>query len=192
MYRWVSAALRKHIVNNFDINPAELDGALKGTVDELLAQVHLVAREKKKINIRTLFGHPAASSPEFLVGLLRAGHVLVFERLFADLTKLPLETAQKFIYGPGGEAFAIAAKALEMPEEHFQTIFLLSRRARLDGKNVSAKEMTRALAVFQRVALDSAKHVLKRWTDEPGYLPFLKHFTLEQFEDLEAATVRTS
>ena len=192
MYRWVSAALRKHIVNNFDIDLAKLDGAIKGTVDELLAQVQLVAREKKKINIRTLFGHPAAASPEFLVGLLHAGHVLVFERLFADQTKLPLETAQKFIYGPGGEAFAIAAKALEMPEEHFQTIFLLSRRARLDGKTVSAKEMTRALGVFQRVAIDSAKHILKRWHDEPGFLPFLKHFTLEQFDDLEAATGRTS
>ncbi len=192
MYRWVSAALRKHIVNNFDIDPAKLDDALKGTVDELLAQVQLAAREKKKINVKTLFKYSAATNPEFLVGLLRAGYIPVFERLFADLTKLPLETAQKFIYGPGGEAFAIAAKALAMPEEHFQTIFLLSRRARLDGKTVSAKEMTRALGVFQRVALDSAKHVLKRWHDEPGYLPFLKHFTLEQFDDLEAATARTS
>ena len=184
MYRWVSAALRKHIVNNFDIDPAKLDDALKGTVEELLAQVQLAAREKKKINIQKLFKYSAASSPEFLVGLLRAGHIPVFERLFADLTKLPLETAQKFIYGPGGEAFAIAAKALEMSEDHFQTIFLLGRRARLDDKTVRAKEMLRALGVFQHVPVDSAKRVLQRWRDEPSYLPFLKQFSLEQFKNL--------
>jgi uncharacterized protein (DUF2336 family) len=192
MYRWVSAALRKHILNNFDVDPSILDDTLKGALSDLHTQIQIAEREKKEINIRALLNDPAAHSPEFLITLLREGQVILFERLFADLIELPLEATQKFIYGAGGEAFAIAAKALGMSQDQFKTIFMLSQRARSNNEEVNLKEAKRALGVFQRVPTDVAKHVLERWRVDPGYLAFLKHFPLEQFENLAAADTRAA
>ena len=192
MYRWVSAALRTHILNNFDVDPSVLDETLKGALGDLHKQIQMAEREKKEINIRTLLKDPTAHSPEFLITLLREGQVILFERLFADLIELPLEATQKFIYGAGGEAFAIAAKALGMSRDQFKTIFLLSRRARSNNREVNSEEAKRAIGVFQRVPTDAAKNVLERWSIDPGYLAFLKHFPLEQFENLAGADTRAT
>ncbi|MDJ0951539.1 MAG: DUF2336 domain-containing protein [Alphaproteobacteria bacterium] len=184
MYRWVSAALRKHIVSNFDIDPSALDQTLEEALSSLLTKIQIAERDKKDINIRKLLQDPNARKPEFLIALLRSGQVIFFEKLFSELTKLPHEATQKFIYGAGGEAFAIAAKALGMAETHFKTLFMLSRRARTGQKLVNSQHAKRAVSVFRRTPADGAKRVVERWRIDPTYLPFLKHFPLEQFENL--------
>ena len=186
MYRWVSASLRLHILQNFDIDPKVLDAGMQGSVESLITEVRARAGDgKRPVALAELLEHAAAKEPEFLVELLRDGEIPLFEGLFAEITGLGLETATRFIYQAGGEALAIACKAIDMPEPRFASIFLLSRQARPGNKLVDPKEVPRALSVFRRVAPDTAKAVLRRWRHDPDYLSLLQYFPIEQFATLE-------
>ena len=128
---------------------------------------------------------PKSSNPLFLIALLKDGKVLEFEGLFAEHAGLPLETARHFIYGHDGEPFAIACKGIGMLKASFMTIFTLTRRARSGSRPIDPARFERATGVFDRVPHDIARGILERWHNDPDYLPLLKHFPLEQFENLE-------
>lgn len=186
MYRWVSANLRLHILQHFDVDPTILDDGTRATVDDLIAEVRArAADDKRPIALVELLEHAAAKEPEFLVELLRDGEIPLFEGLFAEITGLGLKTATRFIYQAGGEALAIVCKAIDMPEPRFASVFVLSRQGRPGNKSVDPKEVPRALAVFRRVAPDTAKAVLRRWRHDPDYLSLLQFFPIEQFATLE-------
>ena len=191
MYRWVSAALRKHILENFDVDQQALDASIDDTLDSLMSEIRARARKgNRPVVLAEVLAHANAVSPEFLIELLREGQVSLFEGVFAELTGLSLKAARRFIYQPGGEAFAVACKGARVPKSQFASIFVLSRRARPGDKSVNSGEVPRALSVFDRVPQDVAEAILLRWRYDPEYLSLIKAFPLEQFDTLESPPVR--
>ena len=138
MYWWVSAALRKHIVENFDVDPTELDDTLEDTVKQAIGKA-AADRDKAQtpMDLADRLAESDEITPRLLVQILRQGEVPLFEALFAKLTGLRLRLVRRMLFEPGGEALAIACKAVDIDKPTFASLFLLSRKAWSDEEVVN-------------------------------------------------------
>jgi hypothetical protein len=177
MYWWVSAALRTHILERFDLDPTALDEAITRTVESAIdddAQVHKAAELARRL-------HDAkAIDSKLLVKSLRKGEVSLFEALFAQLVELPAQLVRRFIFEPGGESLAIASRAVDIDKGDFASIFLLSRAARPGEKLVDPTELSRVIAFYDRVRPDAARLVVRRWRLNPAYVEAIERVTPPQ------------
>jgi uncharacterized protein (DUF2336 family) len=173
MYLWVSAALRSHILEHFDVEASHLDDQLENIAvtkargpgegragPEPAKPADVLADrlvEQRKV------------TPDFLVQVLRQGEVPLFEGLFGKLSGLKAPRLQSVLYDSGGEGLAIACRAMEMPKPTFATIFLLSRRGRTGKQIVNPRELSRALMLFDKMSPGTAAEVMKSWRRDWNY-----------------------
>lgn len=172
MYWWVSAALREHILQNFKIDPDELDGTLQQTVKEVVA-------DSRRVAVPDSGGHDAlaehfyrngAITPRFLIQVLREGEISLLETLFAKFTGLNPKLVKQVLYEPGGRGLAIACKAVGVEKSDFASIFLLSRQGRTGDKVVDPRELTTVLAFYDTLLQTGAVAIIDRWRLDPDYL----------------------
>lgn len=167
MYWWVSAALRTHILERYQLDETALDEAITRTVESAIdddAQVRKAAELARRLKAAK------AIDAKLMVRTLRKGEVNLFEAMFAELIEVPPHLVRRFVYEPGGETLAIACRAIEIDKGDFASIFLLSRAARPGEKLVDPTELSRVIAFYDRVRPDAAKVVLRRWRLNPAYL----------------------
>ena len=173
MYWWVSAALRKHIANNFDIDSAELDNRIVGAVKDLIGD----DGDEIHDGIDALVDKVAESekiTPQLLIKTLRHGQIALFEAMLAKLVGLRKQLIRRFIFESGGEALAIACKSAEIYKADFASIFLLSRGSRPGEKVVDPGELSKAVMFFDRLRIETARKVVERWHLDPNYLNALR------------------
>lgn len=170
LYWWVAAALRLKILENFDIHPSDLDGAMEATVNALHeeeegeaadARIHSPPRELAKAIVKR-----EKVTGDYLIKVLRRGEIPLFEALFSELSGLESPHLQRILYDNGGENLAVAAKALKLPKQIFATIFMLTRG---NGGTVKPRELSRATKVFDSVSLENASEILQTWQRDSGY-----------------------
>jgi uncharacterized protein (DUF2336 family) len=176
MYLWVSAALRSHILENFDIDPSQIDdhledGAIARGPGPRQGEPREAEPEKERpaeILARRLTAQRKVT-PDFLVQVLRQGEVPLFEALFGELSGLKAPRLQNVLYDSGGEGLAIACRGMAMPKPTFATIFLLSRRGHTGKNIVDPRELSRALLLFDKVSQSAAAEVMKGWRRDWKY-----------------------
>lgn len=163
MYAWVSVALRRHIVRNFDVDPTLLDAAIRDSLESTNGD-HATTRAKGSgpERIAAALLENRGDDPSVLLNLLRAGEVGLFEATFARLTGLKPILARRTIYEPGGKALAIACRASDIAKPIFAAIFLLARQARPGDKTVDPKELQTALAFFDSLDEGAARATLTK------------------------------
>lgn len=181
MYWWVSAALRHHILDQFDIDPATLDDAVEDAVGKLLpnaarpdpgAPLHLKQAAERLIRTKGL-------TPNLLSDLLRTKQTALFEVLLARQTGLRLTFLRRLLYQPGGEALTITLRAIGIEKPDFASIFLWSRQARRGDKSVDPHELQRVLTLFDRIQPQTANGILRRWQRDPDYLKAIRMLETE-------------
>lgn len=191
MYWWVSAALRKHIVEEYKIDPTELDQKIESTIKDLLGEPRDAVEEEvgsdgeiidtgtiaRASRLARKLADTNAITPALLLQTLRKGEVRMFEGMFAQVSGLRTNLVRRLIYEPGGEGLAIACKAIDMSKPDFGSLFLLSRAARPGDKTVDPTEVARVMKFYDRIRADTAKKVLDRWKLDPDYL-----FAIQQVE----------
>ncbi len=173
MYLWVSAALRTHILDNFDIDPTKLDDELEGLADAMVGDPdqHQAGAEGKR-PAAVLAKHLVEADEitwNLLIQVLRQGEVPLFEALFGELSGLVPERVHKVLYESGGEGLAIACRALDMPKTTFATTYLLSRRAESGRRVTDPRALSRALLMFDKIDPHAAREVLKNWRRNEPY-----------------------
>jgi uncharacterized protein (DUF2336 family) len=168
MYWWVSAALRKFIVENFAVDPATIDDELEGAVTTL-AEAPAETQPRKAQLLAERLAQLGEISSATLVETLRHGEVALFEAMFARLAGLRLTLVRRLLFEPGGEGLAIACKALGIDTASFASIFVLSRKARHE-RAIEPGEATRVIGFYHRLNLQSATQLLKKWQRERDYL----------------------
>ncbi len=173
MYLWVSAALRSHILENFDVDPTTLDDKLEGVADAIAgdAQQHGAARETAR-PAAVLARHLGATNEitwDLLIQVLRQGEIALFEALFGEMSGLRPERVSRVLYESGGEGLAIACRALDMPKTTFATTYLLSRRGKAGSRVTDPRALARALAMFDKIDPQTAQEVLKSWRRNEDY-----------------------
>lgn len=177
MYWWVSAALREHIVRNFDVDPNEIDSTMEAIVQTVGAEdsgEKQSATERLAENMLKTEG----SDHETLVRLLRQGEISLFEAVLGQMTNLRDNLVRRLIYEPGGEGLAIACRALDVDKAIFGSIFVLSRKARPDDSRETEKEARRILDFYGQIAPEAAQRILDRWRRNPDYLDLLRQVAL--------------
>lgn len=114
MFWYVSAAMRQAILERFAVDPSELD--------QVLAEI-LVDHEAKAAK-RTAKSNWGMGEVNALIGKIKAGDVAGFTAALGQLIGVEAKVAAKIVGDTGGEALAIACKALGADRSQFTTIFL--------------------------------------------------------------------
>jgi len=186
MYWWVSAALRKHIVEHYRIDEAELDDKIQDTIHDILVgdgsgpgMIDSTPLRKSQ-ELAEKLQKAQAITPQLLIQTLRQREVILFEDLLSQRTGLRTNLIRRFVFEPGGEGLAIACRAVDISKADFASIFLLSRSARPGDKVVDPNEVSRVLNFFDRIKTDTALKVVKRWQFDPNFLFAMKQVNTEQ------------
>ena len=174
LYWLVSAALRRRILEKFQIEPSELDAQLESAVDSLVKEdASRPAQEPaadKAAQVARRLAENNALTPTMMVQVLRQGEVTLFEAMFAELTGLRVGLVRKILYQEGGEGLAVAARSLLIEKPTFASLFLLSRRARPGDQTVDPLELSRALAFYDDLDVEQARRIVRRWRSDPQFL----------------------
>lgn len=184
MYWWVSAALRKHIVEHYRIDEAELDDKIQDAIHDILGGEGEIDNTplRKSEELAEKLKIAEAIDSQLLIQTLRQGEVVLFEDLLSQLSGLRTNLIRRLIFEPGGEGLAIVCKASNIDKPDFASIFLLSRSARPGDKTVDPNELSRVLSFFDRIEPETAQKVVKRWHLDPNFL-----FALKQVQENKRA-----
>lgn len=168
---WVSAALRQHILDNFDLPASKIDDILEAAAS---SEAHAISDGSRRMSRVEELAAELARSGEISLGLLvralKAGEVNLFVALFKVMSGLRENLIRRFINEPGGEGLAIACKALEMGEEDFEMVFVLTRKFRNTSHKTGKREKRNVLSLFQRMTVRCANDVVLRWRRDVSYL----------------------
>jgi len=171
---WVSAALRKVIIDRFDFDPNEIDAmleqiALSGDLEHDQADQEMPAVERLAEELSAAGRNDA----DLMISALQNGEVSLFVTLFARASGMREILVRRMLFEPGGEGLAIACKALGLAREDFSVIFLFSRKARPVPPAVLRDEHQAVLELYDRMTQDACQTVLARWRRDHNYLKAL-------------------
>ena len=184
MCNWVSAALRMHIVENFDIDIHDLDDEIAQTVGEITKTEGEQPDDDDAVDtaaqklIDKLYD-AGELSPRFAVKSLSQGQITLFELSVAKLTGLRIRLTRRIIYEPGGEGLAVACRAIGVDRAVFVSMYRLTRKSRPKLDEPTEEDIRRLVEFYDRISADDAQLVLRKWLRNPDYLAALR----ELFED---------
>ena len=169
MFLWVSAALRSHIISQFQLDDASVDALLEQTALEQSEKVKVAAdadtdSERLACEMET----HRMLEPQLLVKAMAQGEINLFVGMFAQAARLRTRLVKRILFEPGGDGLAIACKGIGLDYKTFAQIFTLSRAARPHRSDIKA-ETERAAAVFSRLSQTQAERFLHRWRLDPDF-----------------------
>jgi uncharacterized protein (DUF2336 family) len=183
MFWWVSAALRRHILQNFEIDELDLNEKLiAATKTEYKYDVAKNSSHADKLIAE--LAERNELTDKFLVQTLRGKQVRLFITGLAYKAMLPYLTISRFIYDPNAEAMAVVLKALEFDRNAFSAVFLLTRNITDSSK---AKKATRPEEVgimmkfYDKLSEKNAKSTLRSWQLEKDFLDIVEE--LDEYLD---------
>jgi uncharacterized protein (DUF2336 family) len=189
MVLWILAALRQHILDRFDVDLTDLDDGIEAAADDMSERLS-VERERRHGDCSAELARALAAAgkltPGRLIRAMRQGEVSLFIAMLAHLTGLRLPLVRRLLFEPGGEGLVVACRALGFDKTIVASIFLLCRRARPGDWAADPRELSRVLALFDRVQPAAAHAVLARWRRDPDFLYAIK--TVEEAK-VDAAAV---
>lgn len=171
MYWWVSAAVRQHIVENFRVDPTEIDNSIEDVVENQI-ETDATSSDKPSKAARAAreIDKQGKLTEEFLVNLLKDGEVSLFEASFARATEMPIKLVRRMLYEPGGEGLAMACKAGGFSAEMFTSLYRLTRNASTGQEPIDEREMVRLTDFYDCMRAASVQALVKRWNRDPDFL----------------------
>jgi uncharacterized protein (DUF2336 family) len=174
MFWWVSAALRRHILENFEIDAHQLDLEIESSAREHLQDINVP--EFGETHADRLAAHLAAKNElneKLLVQSLKSRQIRLFLAGLSIKSGLDTQSLGRFIHSKNTEAMAIICKALNFDRNSFSAIFLLTRRggaATTENKTaLSPDEIEAAMGFFDKLEAATAERVLEYWKLDTGY-----------------------
>ena len=171
MYFWVSAALRHFIVENYAVDPVELDLTIATIAQQAAAHAPTPATpDEPAVNLARQLDARSDLTPDIIVETLRRGETPLFEAMLGQRIGLKPILARKLIYGSSGEGLVAACRAAGIDRTNFVNLFMLLQRARNDPMTRDPYLMSRSLELFDRLNPETAKKLVERWQINPEYL----------------------
>lgn len=170
MFWWVSAALRSHIMLNYEAAEHELDEAIEEATKRALVD-HSPADgiENRAHRLVNRLLQSGDLTVPFLVQALRQQRVPVFIAGLAELGGIAYRTVARIFSDPGGECLAVLCKAIGIERADFTTIFLLLEQAQATRNAMDPGILKRNLDLFDAVKRDNAKAALGYWQRDAEY-----------------------
>ena len=171
LYWWVSQDLRRYMLKRFGMVSGQIEESLARTIEELLGDHDLEKNnDEVMIQVADWLNQCQAISTNILPQVLRLGHFRLFNILLSRLAGLDVPVIDLIVAGTGGRALAVLCRALDIDKAGFVSIFLLSRGARPGDQIVHPRELSHALAAFDRLSIRLAQDLLATWQKDPSYL----------------------
>jgi uncharacterized protein (DUF2336 family) len=174
MYAWVSAALRQYILQNFEVDEDDLDDTVADAMVEAGAQETRTEPDQAARRLVDKLHEAGELTTGFLIKALRQSEITLFELGFAKLCGLRPILMRRIVYEPGGEALAIACRAIGIDRAVFQTVYKLTRQARGQDCIIPDEELVELKNYFDGLNRAGAGLVLRKWQRNPDYLHALK------------------
>ena len=170
LYWWVSQDLRRYALKRFGISTGQVDSALAATIDQLLGYYELEkANDQAMMQVADWLNERQAISATILPQVLRLGHFRLFNILLSRLADLPLSLVDTIVTETGGRGLAVLCRAINIEKPSFVSMFLLSRGARGGEQIVHPRELSYALAAFDRLTQKNSQDMLHSWKKDPSY-----------------------
>jgi uncharacterized protein (DUF2336 family) len=179
MYWWVSAAMRKRIVTEFDVDEIVFDNVLQKATEEALAVK--VDSDNTIAKAQQLVRRMHASEEltvDFLLQSLRQQRIPVFVAGIAELSKIDYETSWQVFSDKNCESLAIMARSIGVSKSDFTTMYLLLTKARDGSETRPTSELNTILKLFDSVTESNAKGALQFWQQNKSY-----QMAIEELED---------
>ena len=174
LYWWLEQDLRRYVLKRFGVTSGQIDQALSTTLGEFLDH-H--AQEKYNDTVMTQVAdwmdQHQAITVQVLPQVLRMGHFRLFNILISRMAHLTLSLIDTIMSETGGRGLASICRAIGIDKPNFVSLFLLSRGGRPGEQIVHPRELSYALAAFDRMSPSVAKALLHSWSANPEY--FSKH-----------------
>jgi hypothetical protein len=171
LYWWVAQDLRRYMLKRFGMISGQIDEALARTIEDLLDDHALEKNnDETMMQVADWLTQCQAVSTRLLPQVLRLGHFRLFNILLGRMANLDLPIVDLVVAGTGGRALAVLCRALDIEKANFVSIFLLSRGARPGDQVVHPRELSHALAAFDRMTVKLAQDLLDSWRKDPSYL----------------------
>lgn len=170
LYWWVSAALRKYILDRFDLDEDVLEAALRRANESV--QVDLDRAEGAYAAAERLVRRMAETNDltiAFVTNALRQRRLPVFVAGLAYLSRTDFRTAWQIFSDPGQESLAILCRAVGMEKQQFTTVYLLVYGLRHGGRPQSTAVVKRVTDLFEAVSPDKARKALRYWRQDNAY-----------------------
>ncbi len=170
MYWWVSAALRRKIVLEFNLDSSMIDDMLEmatksaiqshDSTDSVMRTALKLARELASKNKLTI---------TFLRQCLRQEKVNLFVAGLSEMTGLDVKILWRAMRERTGESLAIIAKSLEIDRDSFASIFLLIIQSRSGGKARTTGLVNSILSLYDEIKVINAKVAVRHWQRDFGF-----------------------
>jgi uncharacterized protein (DUF2336 family) len=170
LYWWVEQGLRRYVLKRFGITSGQIDQALATTITAFLKDhAHQRTDDSVMLQVADWMQDHEAMSVQILPQVLRMGHFRLFNIMLARLSKLSLALIDTIVQETGGRGLAAICRAIGVDKPGFVSLFLLSRGGRLGEQIVHPRELSHALATFDRMNEATAKDLLHSWSVNPDY-----------------------
>ncbi len=171
LYWWVSQDLRRYTMKRFGLAAGQVDLSLAKTIEDMLGYHELEKNNDKiMVQVANWLDEREVISVRILPQVLRLGHFRLFNIVLARLTNLDLSLIDSIIAEAGGRGLAVICRALGVDKAGFVSFFLLSRGARDGDHVVHPRELSFALAAYDKLSVNLAYDLLRSWQQNPGYL----------------------
>ncbi len=170
MYWWVSAALRRKIVLEFNLDSSMVDDMLEmatksalqhhNSTDGVMRTALKLAKELARKNQLTII---------FLRQCLRQEKVNLFVAGLSEMTGLDVKIIWRAMRERTGESLAIIAKSLEIDRDSFASIFLLVIQSRTGGKARTTGLVNSILSLYDEIKVINAKVAVRHWQRDFGF-----------------------
>jgi len=174
MFWWVSAALRKHIIDNFEIDRNMLDRQIHDSALALIEDD--TVPDFGETHADRLAAHLEARNDlteRTLVQTLKSNQIRLFLAGMAIKSGLDANRLGDFLHHRNAEAMAVVCKALSFDRNSFSAIYLLTRRGGAIADNgratISPAEIEKVMKFYDKLKAAKAQMVLEHWRMNTGY-----------------------
>ncbi|MDE2028980.1 MAG: DUF2336 domain-containing protein [Alphaproteobacteria bacterium] len=170
LYWWVEQDLRRYTLKRFGIASGQVDQALATTIAAFLDEhAHEKGNDETMAQVADWMEAHQAITPQVLPQVLRMGHFRLFNMLLARLAHLSLSLVDTIMAETGGRGLAAISRAIGVDKPGFVSLFLLARGGRPGDQVVHPRELSDALATFDRMSATNARDLLHSWSLSPDY-----------------------
>jgi len=173
MFWWVSAALRRHILENFEIDSYFLDQQVSQVTQEVRDDINIADfGETHADKLVAQLASRKELNERFLVQAIKSNQIRLFVAGISLKSGLSTKKISRFLHDKNIEAMAVTCKALDFGRNSFSAIFLLSRKGVTNSgekTQIDPTEIEAAIAFFDNLPANKAKSVLEYWKMETGY-----------------------
>lgn len=171
LYWWVARDLRRVTLDRYGFGPNRLETELSKAIEEKL-RLHTVEKEDDEamMIVADWLAERDAQNAKTLPQLLRAGHYRLFNIVISRLAKIDLSLVDIITTAAGGRMMVALCRAINIDKGNFVSIFLMSRGGRPDEQVVHPRELSQALAAYDRLQPETAEAMLNSWRMNPADL----------------------